>query len=356
MESDIRRLEPFFGKWYLDRWIGSGTFGDVYSIYHYENGVRLQAAMKVLRVPKSQDSIDRMRAEGMSDREIRACLEKQVEGLIHEVQIIQRFRGNDHIVCYMDHAVVEHKTRIQWDIFICMELLEPLEDYLKRINATEWDVLKMWYSICQALVVCHGNNIIHRDIKIDNILVSREGYYKLVDFGISKHIGADLARTLAGAYPYMAPEIPRLEPYDGQADIYSLGMVVYRLLNAGRIPFLPPYPNVFTQEQRERAIEMRIKGKQIPRIPGLRPELMNVLAKCLEYNPNKRYASSKELLQAISKLGKNSEKYKIPLFDAQKNWLPLPRKKGKSQYWLLILLAAVLLVGCAALFIYIMMG
>lgn len=356
-EKEIIKQQPFFGKWMLDRRLGTGSFGSVYSIYHMQNGVKLTAAMKVLTIPQSRNDLDELRTQGMSEMEIRRFYEKQVEAFINEIRILQSFRGNDHVVCYEDHMVVKHERRIQWDIYIRMECLEPLDEYMKRIGATRQDVLKMWFDISLALVSCHSNNVIHRDIKGANILVSRDGFYKLVDFGIARHIEKNLASTAAGTYPYMAPEVQKHEQYDGRADIYSLGIVVYQLLNGNRYPFLPPNPLPFTVEQRELAITQRLSGKPIPAIPGLPPAIMKILWKSLAFDPKHRYATAAAMAQDLKNLSLTPEEALVPLFNRQGDFLPVaPQgKRKKSLRVLLTVMAILLMVFALLMIIYAMM-
>ncbi len=349
-EQEVRKQEPFFGKWRLDRKIGSGSFGDVYQIYHIQNGVTLYAAMKVITIPQSRSDIDELRTQGLSEQEIRSFYEKQVDAFINEIKILHHFRGNDHIVCFEDYKVVKHERRNQWDIYIRMECLEQLDTYLKRIRATRQDVLKLWFEIGLALISCHGSNIVHRDIKAANILVSREGYYKLVDFGIARHIGKNLISTAAGTYPYMAPEVQRHEPYSGQADIYSLGIVIYQLLNANRYPFLPPAPQLFSVDQRDAAIEQRLSGKTVPPIPGLPPAIMKILWKSLAFEPSHRYATAEALVRDLQNLTLTPEEASVPLFDRRGDFLPvIQRAKQKKPAWFIPLILAV----SAVLYIFI---
>jgi serine/threonine protein kinase len=111
-------------------------------------------------------------------------------------------------------------------------------------SLTESDVIKLALDLCNALELCHSKSIMHRDIKEANIFVSNNNTYKLGDFGVSKDISnATHLETKVGTINYMPPEIFSGKKYTKNADIYSLGIVLYKLLNHGRIPFLPTYPN-----------------------------------------------------------------------------------------------------------------
>lgn len=90
-----------------------------------------------------------------------------------------------------------------------------------------------------ALEYCQCQNIIHRDIKPENIFVSRFGEFKLGDFGIARETGSALRADYPkkGTFSYMAPEMYKGEEYDARVDIYSLGIVLYKLCNHNRLPF-----------------------------------------------------------------------------------------------------------------------
>ena len=113
--------------------------------------------------------------------------------------------------------------------------------------------------------LCKANNIIHRDIKPGNIFVSRFGTYKLGDFGIAKQLERG-AGTLSsrGTYDYMAPEMFRGQRYDASVDIYALGIVLYKLRNRNRAPFLDPTADRVSSKERDDALRKRINGVSFP--------------------------------------------------------------------------------------------
>ena len=100
----------------------------------------------------------------------------------------------------------------------------------KEEKLTEEDVLRLGIDLCRALEYCQKQNIIHRDIKPENIFVSRFGEFKLGDFGIARNWDRGASGlSKKGTFSYMAPEMYKGEEYDSRADIYSLGIVLYKL-------------------------------------------------------------------------------------------------------------------------------
>ena len=127
-------------------------------------------------------------------------------------------KGSSHIVDCDDIRYVQKSSGVGWDITIKMELLTPLSRALES-PASEDQVIKVGKDICNALILCRKRHIIHRDIKPQNIFVSRDGEYKLGDFGIAKTIERTSGGTKAGTVSYMAPEINNNEPYGHSADL-----------------------------------------------------------------------------------------------------------------------------------------
>ena len=137
------------------------------------------------------------------------------------------------------YQIESNPDQFRWKIYLKMELLQDLSSYTEEHEMDEQEVIHLAMDICQALMSCEEKNIVHRDIKPDNILVDKEGNYKLGDFGIARY-AEKTWNTLSrrGTFYYMAPEVYHGQKYGAEADIYSLGMVLYRLLNKGRDPFV----------------------------------------------------------------------------------------------------------------------
>ena len=178
--------------------------------------------------------------EGMSPEQAEAYFYSVVESVVREFAIMARLKGTGHVVNYEDHTVIRRQDKLGWDILIRMELLTPLLPYAMAHPFSRRDVIQLGIDLCRALELCQKYNVIHRDIKPENIFVSENGDFKLGDFGIARtieHSGLGLSKK--GTYNYMAPEVYRGNDYGFNVDLYSMGLVLYRLLNKNRLPFLP---------------------------------------------------------------------------------------------------------------------
>ncbi len=294
-----------FGNWTVEEEIGSGAFGTVYKIKKEEFGRVYYSAMKVLHIPQDKDEHKRLRSEGMDDASISTYYSQVVQDFVSEIELLSSLDGITNIVDYKDH-IIEPNDNLGYTIYIKMQLLTPVSNTLLNSDGSVRfmdvkEIIKLGVDMCSALEVCEKRNIIHRDIKIDNIFISENGDYKLGDFGIAKQLEATQGEmSKKGTLLYMAPEVFRGEKYDKTADIYSLGVVLYRLLNKNRAPFFPNYPDPIKFSDKETANTMRLKGEEFPDIIGISSELNAVLKKACAFNPKDRYFSANEFKSALN--------------------------------------------------------
>lgn len=312
MNADYyRKYEPVFNSWYLKKMLGEGSYGKVFEIEREDFGTTYKAALKTMTIPQSESEIKSVMADGMDEASVREYYENFVEDIVKEFVLMSKLKGNSNIVSYEDHQVIEHKDQIGWDILIRMELLTPLHDYIKTIDLKRKDVIQLGIDMCKALELCQKYNIIHRDIKPENIFVSENGDYKLGDFGIARTLEQTSGMlSKKGTQAYMAPEIYREESYGSNVDIYSLGIVMYRLLNENRTPFLPAYPAPITHSDREAAIKKRISGAPIPKPTNADGRLAEIVLKACSYDPKERYFSPMEMREELEAILYNKEEAK----------------------------------------------
>ena len=260
-----KQYEPIFGAWRITRLIGEGSFGKVFEMEREDFGVTYKAALKAITVPANESEVREVMAEGMDEASVRDYFGTFVQDLVKEFALMSKLKGNSNVVSYENHQVIEHKGGIGWDILIQMELLTPLNEYTRKHTITRQDVIRLGIDLCRALELCQKYNIIHRDVKPENIFISDAGDFKLGDFGIARTVEKTTSGlSKKGTYTYMAPEVYKGEAYGSTVDIYSLGIVLYRLLNGNRTPFLPAAPAPITHADRENALLKRFSGAPLP--------------------------------------------------------------------------------------------
>ena len=305
-EGYYKRYEPFFQNWYIVKKIGEGSYGKVFEIERREQGHIYHAAMKAITIPASPRDFAEAE-EKLGEQGAVRYFRGIVDSLSKEFQIMADLSGNTNIVSYYDHYILEHEDGHGWDIFIRMELLTPLRAYLKgKVSVSRREIIKLGMDMCCALQVCQKHDIVHRDIKPDNIFRTENGDYKLGDFGVARVVEQDnrtKSMSIAGTLQYMAPELVHMEPNcDSRIDIYSLGIVLYELLNTNRLPFLPPYPQEYTAQDAEQAYQRRIYKKETlpyPQNAQLPKRIGEIVLKACAWDKKERYFSPGDLLEDL---------------------------------------------------------
>ena len=319
-ETNVKDLWP---GWDTIRVIGRGSYGTVYEIEKKDFGKISKAALKVITIPQNESEIDDLLSDGNTKEHITKRFKGYLESIVNEYSTMSDMKGCTNIVYCDDVQYIQHDDGMGWDIYIKMELLKPLT---KAVTETvdEERVIKIGIDLCKALVYCSDEkrNVLHRDIKPQNIFIAPDGTIKLGDFGIAKTVESTTVGTIIGTYKYMAPEVRNNQPYGRKADIYSLGLVLYWLLNMRRLPFLPLPPRPTTYFEENRSLKRRFDGEPLPPPAHGSEELKRIVLKACAYDPKDRYATAAEMLRDLNEL-KSIQKTDMPVTPVD-----LPLKSG----------------------------
>jgi eukaryotic-like serine/threonine-protein kinase len=263
-----------------------------------------------------------------------------------EARILMDFRS-DHIVDVYDHFKkgANHYIVMEYVDGISVQGLLLKERYFD--NAT---CAYIALRTAKALAYAHKKEVIHRDIKPDNVLISKEGDVKLADFGIAATRDADdpnlthEGMTL-GTPSYMAPEqFEDSRTVDGRADLYSLGVMLYEMLTGGK-----PYPGRFSPEL-VKAIQ-KGKYKKPRRInSGIAPELQRVVIMLMKPNLHRRCSDAGEVIRRLkrylSRYDEASVEKRLACLAAEAEPVSLRlRKRKRTARWLLAGIAAAMIAG-----------
>jgi len=308
-----------FGSWYIpdfDKPIGMGSFGAVYELKSYDAKAAV-TAVKIISIPRDKGEYAAEVAKVGSDEEqAQNNFRRTKDSLINEVEMMLKVSGFTNCVGCMAYSVEPHEDCFGWDILIQMEKLEGLDSFFRsRGNITNHDIIKLGIDMCKALEACKMNNIVHRDIKPANIMVKQiennDPIYKLGDFGVARTLNKSGTMSMSGTLNYMAPEL-MLGEGDLRVDIYSLGMVMYEMLNANRLPFLPDYPKEFSPKDLEKArIGCQKDIKKPEPLYTVGTKLAKVVVKACEYDKDKRYASATEMRKELEAVLEEEKEWPI---------------------------------------------
>lgn len=298
--------QPLWGEWYLTELIGRGTFGTVYKAEKTEYGNTYLSAIKHISIPGEKMTKEALIDEGIvtDENSLTQYYDLLRDQIIKEINFCYELKGHTNIVSYEDHCIIPKRNEPGYDVFIRMEFLTPLTKYVRERNIFEKDVVRLGIDMCEALEILDRKKMIHRDIKPANIFVNALGIFKLGDFGESKVLsGATVGMTVRGTYAYMSPEISRGHTADIRSDIYSLGIVLYRLLNGNRNPFIDASVKTVSSEVQESANIRRFSGEPLPPPQFSRhPALTAVVLKACEFDPERRWKNPQEMRKALESL------------------------------------------------------
>ncbi len=305
----IEKYQPLWGSWKVEKLISQGRGIEIYRASKEEWGKKYVSTVKLMSFSVGTNDIKEAQVIGIGKAEMPEYFKSLVNNIQNEIELMYRLRGNSNIVTYEDHGIYEKKNGLGWDVLIRMEFLKPLPDFIVGQNLTRLEVARLGIDICKALEVCGREGIIHRDIRDSSIFVSPKGEYKLGSFGMAKELLKGGRTPLTSSNPlYMAPELYKEQGYDSTIDTYSLGIVMYKLLNRGRLPFLPMIPDAITIEDTERSIALRMAGEKLPMPEDAGEGLGSIILKACSFDKRDRYKTPLEFRKKLERFLKAEEK------------------------------------------------
>lgn len=297
-------LQSVWPEWTVVQLLGCGSYGNVYKIKRNTStgSDDAESALKVIHVPQNLPDIVGGAAQLYLHEQQELC-DSIVADLSREIAVLDSLKGCANVVQLEDHCIYKHTDSIGYTILIRMELLHPIRELYPM---TECEIQKLGIDICSALEVCAERNIIHRDIKPGNIFIDDAGNYKLGDFGISKIMQfSDSTMTQRSGTPnYMAPEVVKGQKYDFRADMYSLGMVLYLLLNELKQPFCSTDKQLLSYHDRFDAYTRRMSGEKLPAPKHASKPFAEIIQRICAFSPEDRYSDIKTVKQALCELDK----------------------------------------------------
>ena len=270
------------------------------------------------------------------------------QGSLADESARQRFRKEAHALSKLSHpniATVHDFDTQNGSDFLVEELIEglSLEEVLMPGPLLEKEIVNLGSQLAEGLAAAHEHGIIHRDLKPGNIRVTPEGHVKILDFGLAKGLHAPASmgndtgtvsetQIVAGTLPYMSPEQLRNEKLDGRTDIWALGCVLYEM-STGRRPFLGSGTALIEEILHQcQESPSRLNHKLLPGLEA-------IIQKCLEKDPDGRYASAREIVVDLHRLNTASPAAH------HKHWI-------RQNRWLSLSLVGALLVAVAATLLF----
>ncbi|NLO09206.1 MAG: Stk1 family PASTA domain-containing Ser/Thr kinase [Clostridiales bacterium] len=276
------------GRYEIIDSVGSGGMADVYKAK--DDRLNRFVAIKVLKPEYSSDK-----------------------------SFVNKFRGEAQSAAGLSHPNIVNVYDVGDDgglHYIVMELVEgiTLKRFIERKGKLEVkEAVGISIQIAQGMEAAHDNHIIHRDIKPQNIIISRDGKVKVTDFGIAKASNSNTITSNAmGSVHYLSPEQARGGYSDEKSDIYSLGVTLYEMLS-GKVPF--------AGDNTVSVAMLHIQGEAMPLREleeGIPLSVDKIVQKCMQKRPERRYHSASELIVDLKRALANPDGdfVQIPAFVA----------------------------------------
>lgn len=296
--SDIKSKlgEPLWERWYFGERISGGGSGEVYQLIDKQTGEI--TVVKIITVDIASEN-------GNKENKL-FTVKKKLQYAQTEIETMYALRNEPNIVhclnCDIRQMFDRSHVMTGFHYLIQMECLTSLASVCDDQCLTEEQTVKLGLQISHALEAIHNRGIVHRDIKPDNIFINSNGNFLLGDFGAANMLQTDGNTTAIGTEPYMAPEVYRAEhneKYGRTVDIYSLGLVMYAMINSNYLPF--QLENGKCTHNIAEATSRRLKDiEEIPRLPLDMP-LADITFKCCRKDSRERYQSAAELISDLER-------------------------------------------------------
>ena len=298
---DIHDFCPLWGDWYVvGTKLGEGAFGSVWKIQRRDPTLGIvYAAVKHISIPKDEQEVRGLIQEGIisNSDSARKYYQSMIDALKQEIGAMFKLRGYTNLVSYEDHLIIPKDDGIGCDLFLRMELLTPLSDVMRGEMPVK-EVVKLGIDIATAIDVLNKHGYVHRDIKPQNVFVNEIGNYELGDYGTVRSLQRPGTMSQKGTPYYMAPEIYLMKKADWSVDVYSLGIMLYWLLNGNRLPFVSA-SGEDQKKQREESFVRRMDGAPLPPPDHADEELAAIVLKACAYRPEDRYPNANAFRKAL---------------------------------------------------------
>ncbi len=308
----IRMSQPFdvvFSDWKTEKRLGNGTDGLVYTITRTnEKGEEERSILKTIRIginrneDKGFNSINQK--EGLIPSE--ENYNKIIKGITDNITTIQKKDNGKYFVKYEQWETRDTSDGKGKMIMIRLEEMRSLTDLLNRFSFTLEETVSLGISLCRSLKRCRSFGYVYPNLKPENVLFDRNGVCKLGDFGSFSILEpSKTSIAFKRTQYYMAPELVSTGKINCTSDTYSLGLILYTLVNRGRLPFAEMFPQEVTINGLNRSVENRVNGLPLPKPALGNDALFAVISKACAFKPQDRYLTPDQMLADLKNIFEN---------------------------------------------------
>ena len=373
-EQDIKKILP---EWTLSYIISEKRGEKLYQAEKQSGDTTKYSTIRAINIPADKEELEEMRAEFPQEDELKKHIEEKMKRKKAELQLLRSLCAKPGIVSMRESYDISNNDETSYLIVARYDYIETLDSYIRSNGLTIGAAIRMGIDVCKGLENIRKLEKVHGNVRPENIYVNDNGRFKLGGFDIDlienrKTIADDDYAFLR----YAAPEMCSGGRKIFASDVYSLGLVLYRILNGGKLPF----ENEYSQEK---AVKMRLSGEPIPRPAYNAGKLTDVVMKACSYDPKDRYVTGyymrkaleeafEELQQAVienkadliaensspmmtfsdnKKPDSNAEKFDEKTFDEMAEKKRLEKKDGRKSTVLALCAMFAILILCAGAYL-----
>lgn len=261
--------------------------------------------LKHISVPESQTQVEALIYTGAAESEEAAqkYYEQVVADYQKELETLEALSSSPNLDCYRSYQIEPKEEAVGYDVYLLAEHRKTLKDYLTDNAMTQLTAVNLGMDLCSALVDLRAAGLIHRDVKPSNIYLSSQGHFTLGDLGIAKIDElkyCSMPEHMLSSYS--APELFDLVgAIDPTTDIYSAGLILYRIFNGNHGPFEDEKTSA------RAADKLRVTGEALPAPMYADYEIAEIILKACAFKPEDRYASPEEFRQALVEYAKRNQ-------------------------------------------------
>lgn len=290
-----------FGTWQIVRPIGTGTYGKTYEILNFtqEKGV-----YKIMKIP-----VELKRNTGEFPVKTQETAYKELKNdILSSVRYIQLHDNGRFFVNYQDCSFVPSEDYKTMTVSLRMEQLTSLASISEVHDMTQSEVLRLAVNVCRCLEKCREMDYVYPNLKPNNIFITKSGC-KLGDFGtFGMYEPSKINVAMRKTQDYMAPELIKFGEINSTSDTYSLGLIMYALLNRNKLPFIPRYEENVSMNDMQTAIDKRCANYIFPDPDNASDDIKKIIAKACSCVVGNRYKTPTQMKNdLLAALGERKE-------------------------------------------------
>lgn len=292
--SELKPISPLLDDMEVLRCLADNGASRLYLLRHVSGKPFI---LKQISIPESQTQVEALLITGAAadEEDARRYYEQRIADYEDSLKAMAPLRGSSNCATYLDYQVCAREEGVGFELYLLAERYVTLPAYLNENAMTHLRALNLGLDLCTALSELRGQGLIHRDVKPENIYLNSIGGFMLGDLGttrISQLKFCTMPDHMISAYT--APEITdAMGEFNETVDIYSVGMVLYRILNGNHSPFEDEDTSAAA------ANKLRLSGEPLPSPLYADYELAAIILKACAFDPAERFQNPDDLLQEL---------------------------------------------------------